>query len=181
VDLRVVAVHVEHARVLVAEQELDGAELERLQARGRPERVAEFGILRGRERLQHRPLFEQLALDLLHARQDLEAGAEPVGAHMHDRGAQFVDHELHPQLRSLVLDDEHHLVVMRRRGSRQLRRQETLEAQVAAVGGIGGELGDDAGVVDRVGHGVIRGRRSGHYNANALENYRVVRHVMAKI
>src|SRR5688572_6699212 len=139
----VVALHFHEARVLVAQQELDGAELERLQPRGRPEHVAELHVLRGRERLEHRPLLEQLALHLLHAREDLEARREAVGLHVRDRRLELVDHELHPQLRDLVLDDEQHLVVALR--ARLLRAEELRQAQVAAVGGLGAELGDELG------------------------------------
>jgi hypothetical protein len=92
-------------------------------------------------------LLEELALDLLHAREDLEAGGEAVLPDMLDRRGELVDHELHPQLRGLVLDDEQHLVVVRR--ARLLRAEQALELKVAAVGGVGGELGDDAGVVVR--------------------------------
>ena len=108
-------------RVLVAEHELDGAELVRLQARGGPERVAELDVLRGRERLQHRPLLEELALHLLHARQDLERRFEAVGLHVGNRRAKLVQEELHPELGGLVLDDEHHFIVVRRHRARLLR------------------------------------------------------------
>src|SRR5579862_2220729 len=145
----VVAVHIQHARVLVAEHEFDGAELVRLQAGGGAEHVPEPQVLVWRERFQHRPLLEQLALHLLDSGQDLEAGRERIGAYVGDRGGEFVHHQLHPQLRSLVLDDEEHFVVVR--GAGPLRREELIEAQVAAVGGLGGEIGDDSGIVG--GHG----------------------------
>ena len=42
----------------------------------------------------------------------LKHGLEPIGlAHVPDRRLELVDHQLHPQLRRLVLDDEQHLVV----------------------------------------------------------------------
>ena len=109
-----------------------------------PEHVAELHVLGRRERLQHRPLLEQLALDLLHAREDLEAGRERVGLHVRDRRGELVDHQLHPQLGGLVLDDEQHLVVVRR--ARALRGEQPLEPQVAAVRRVGREVGDEAGV-----------------------------------
>ena len=152
----IVRVELEAARVLVAQQEFDGAELERLQARRRAEHIAEFQVFGGRERLEHRPLLEELPLDLLHAREDLEAGREAVGAHMADCGGELVDHELHPELGGLVLDDEQHLVVVRR--ARPLRREQHLEREIAAVGGVGAKRSDDAGVV----------RRHGSYNATSL-------------
>ena len=61
------------------------------------------------QRLEHRPLLEELALHLLHPGEDLEARDEQVGLHVLDRRGELVDHELHPQLRGLVLDDEEHL------------------------------------------------------------------------
>ena len=42
----------------------------------------------------------------------------------------------------LVLHDEQHLVVVRR--ARPLGAEQLLEAEIAAVGGLGAELGDDA-------------------------------------
>ncbi len=53
-------------------------------------------------------------------------------------GLQLVDHQLHPQLGGLVLDDEQHLVVPWRRArtarERVLRRQQPVEPQVARIG-----------------------------------------------
>src|SRR5262245_13753973 len=139
----------DEAGVLVAEQELDRPELVRLQPRGGAEHVAKERVLRRRERLEHRPLLEELALHLLYAREDLEAGRELIGLHVPDRRGELVDHELHPQLRGLVLDDEEHLVVVRR--ARPLRREQRVELEVAAVRGVGGEVGEIAGIVLRHG------------------------------
>ena len=133
----VVAEHVEHPRVLGAEQELERAVLRRLESRRAAERRAERVVLGRRQRLEHGPLLEQLLLDELHPREDLEARLERVDAHVADRGRQLVDHELHPQLGDLVLDDEQHLVVARRCSvaarQRMLRVEEAVELQVAAV------------------------------------------------
>jgi hypothetical protein len=146
---RIVAVQIEHLRSLVAQHELDGTELERLQPGGVAEHVAELHVLGGRERLQHRPLLEQLPLHLFGAREDLEAGREPIGPHVRNRGPQLVHQQLHPQLRSLVLDDEQHLVVVLR--ARLLRGEQQVEAQVAAVGGLGGEVGVESGFAHGAG------------------------------
>ena len=48
-----------------------------------------------------------------------------------DGGAQLVQHQLHPQLAGLVLDDEQHLVVVGR--ERLLRAEDGVELQVVAV------------------------------------------------
>jgi hypothetical protein len=61
-----------------------------------------------------------------------------------DGRRKLVDHQLHPQLGGLVLDDEQHLVVVRR--ARLLRAEQAVEAEVAAVGSVGGKVGDEAGV-----------------------------------
>src|SRR4030095_15000450 len=110
----IVAEDLERCRVLVAEQELDRAVLRRLESGRMTEVGPERLVLGGRERLQHGPLLEELFLDELHARQDLEARRELIGPHITDRGLELVDHQLHPQLRGLMLDDEQHLVVPRR-------------------------------------------------------------------
>ena len=55
---------------------------------------------------------------------------------------ELVDHELHPQLRRLVLDDEGISSWCDERGR---RREQRGKLQVAAVRRVGGELGDVAG------------------------------------
>jgi len=50
---------------------------------------------------------------------------------MRDRGLQFMQHQLHPQLRGLVLHDEEHLVVVGR--ERLLGVQDGIELQVVAI------------------------------------------------
>ena len=119
--------------VLVAEQELDAAILERLEARRRPEHVAKLHVFAWRERLQHRPLVEQLLLDHFHPGQDLQARRGVVCGEVRDRRLEFVDDQLEPQLRGLVLDDEQHLVVVRRVAQRMLGVQHPVQAQVALV------------------------------------------------
>ena len=120
------------------------AVLQRLEARRRAEHVAEFQVVAGRQRLQHRPLLGQLLLDLLDAREDLLARVELVALQVRDRRAQFVDHQLHPQLGRLVLDDEQHFVVVRRVRQRLLRRQQRVQLQVAAVAQAIAQVGGDA-------------------------------------
>ena len=62
--------------VLAAEQELDRAVLRGLEAGRVAERRTERVVLRRRQRLEHRPLLEELLLDELDAREDLEARLE---------------------------------------------------------------------------------------------------------
>ena len=124
--------HVEHRRVLVAEQELDRPVLRRLKPRRRAERRAKTLVLGRRQRFKHRPLLEQLFLDQLDPSEDLETGLERVDADGIARRLELVDHELHPELGNLMLDDEQHLVVTRRGAAdcrhRLLRRQQPIEA-----------------------------------------------------
>jgi hypothetical protein len=72
VQHRVVREHREHLGVHVAQQELDGAVLQRLEARRLAQHVAELHVLDGRQRLEHRPLLEHLALDRLDPGEALE-------------------------------------------------------------------------------------------------------------
>ena len=53
---------------------------------------------------------------------------------MADRGRQFVDNELEPQLGRLMLDDEQQLVVMPRLAEQFLRVEQPVQPQVAGVG-----------------------------------------------
>ena len=138
-----------------------------LEARGRPQHVAEFHVLAGCEGFQHPPLLEHLALDLLDPGEDLEAGIDVVGGQVRDRGRQLMHDQLHPQLRDMVLDDEQHLVVMLRPGQGLLRRQQAVEVQVAGIGQAVAQVGVDAGLEVALvlvgGHtGVRPARREAH-------------------
>ena len=73
----------------------------------------------------------QLFHDARHARQHFERGVEIVRLHTGPRRVQFVQHELHPQLAGLMLDDEEHFVVRRR--EQLLRAKDGVELQVVAV------------------------------------------------
>src|SRR5690606_37998409 len=138
---RVVGEHLEHAGVLVAQQELDGAVLQRLEPRRRPQHFAEFHVVGRRQRLQHRPHLGELAEHRLAAGEDLLARPEFVALQVCDRGTELVHQQLQPQLRDLVLDDEQQLVVVRRVRQRFLRRQQPVQAQVAAVDDPPGQVG----------------------------------------
>jgi len=143
--------------VLVAEQELDRAVLRRLESRRTAERGPKRLVLRRRQRLEHRPLLEELLLDQLDPREDLEARVEPVCPHEPGRCLELVEHQLQPQFGRLMLDDEQHFVVPRRRarGSRQrrLRTQQLIEPQIARIGQAVREIGDESGFEVARGHG----------------------------
>src|SRR5436190_8234827 len=113
VDRRVITEYVDHGRVLVAEKEFERAVLPRLESRRRAERGAKGVVLRRRQRFEHRPLLEQLLLDQLDSRENLEARRQAILAYEGNRRLELVDHELHPQLGHLMLDDEQRLVVTR--------------------------------------------------------------------
>ena len=87
-----------------------------------------------------------------------------------DGGLQFVDDQLHPQLRGLVLDDEQHLVVVRRVAERVLCIEHTV--QVAVVGDLVLQVGCDlaleiALVAFVLGHGSRPRRSIRHYSGPA--------------
>ena len=67
------------------------------------------------------------------ARQVLDRRRHRVLPYPVDRATDLVNDELHPQLRDLVLDDEQHLVVVRRVRQRLLRPKQGLELQVRRV------------------------------------------------
>ena len=76
------------------------------------------------------------------AGEDLEGLLELVGLHGGQRAVELVQHELHPQLAGLVLDDEEQLVGLR--AARHLRREQPLQLQVARVGLLPREVDVDA-------------------------------------
>lgn len=83
--------------IFVAEEEFDGSELVRLEARGVAEDAAELDIFGRGEGFEYGPLFEEHALDVFDSCEDFETGAEFVGLDVRDCGAEFVDDELHPE------------------------------------------------------------------------------------
>jgi hypothetical protein len=125
-------------RILVAEEEFDHAVLVRLEAGGAAQVAAEGRVFGGRERREHVPRLVELRHDPRDAREHLECRLQVVAAHVADGGAQLVDHELHPQLGGLVLDDEQHLVVIG--GARALRREQAVQSQVVPVAHLAGEI-----------------------------------------
>ena len=134
----------EHLAVLVAELELDDPVLQRLEAGGGAEDVAELDVLGRRQRRQHAPLLEQLALDLLDAREPLLRGAEVVGGQARQDLVELVDDQPHPELGRLVLDDEEQLVVVLGGAQRVLGAEQPLEVEVAGVGQPSAQVAGDA-------------------------------------
>ena len=87
--------------------------MEGLKAGSVAEDAAELHVLGGCEGFKHGPLVEELHLDEFDARENLERGRDAVVADVFDGGGELMDHQLHPELRDLMLDDEEHLVVVR--------------------------------------------------------------------
>ena len=139
---------IEHLAVLVAELEFDDAVLQRLEARRVAEHAAELDVLARRQRRQHAPLLEQLALDLLHARQALLGGAEVVDRQAREDGVELVDDQPHPQLRRLVLDDEQQLVVVLGIAQRLLGGEQLVELEIGRVRPATAQVARDA-LLDR--------------------------------
>jgi hypothetical protein len=80
-------------------------------------------------------------LHLLHAIQDLDAARELVRLQALHRSIDLVQHELEPELRHLVLDDEQQLVVLRRAGDGLLRAQQLVELQIGFVADLAARVG----------------------------------------
>ena len=130
-QVRPMLVRLEHRRILVAQRKLDAAVLRALESA----RVGQVGpdraVFGGRHRGQHVPGVHQLLHDPAYPRQHLEGAAQFIRSDATDRAVQFVQHQFHPQLAGLVLDDEQHLVVVGRQ--RLLRVQHLVEMQVVAI------------------------------------------------
>ena len=123
----------QRASILAPQLELEHAVLWRLETRCRAQRVAKRGVLRRRQRGQHGPLIDQLMLHLFDAIQHLDALRQLIVLQKQDGGIDLVDHELEPQLRHLMLDDEQHLVVLGRVADRLLRGEQPVELQIGLV------------------------------------------------
>ena len=116
--------------------------LKRLETARRAEHVAELAVLARCQRLQDCPLGDELSLDVLDPREDLERRLELVAPDEGEGRAQLVQDQLEPKLARLVLDDEEHLVMVRRIAQRHLRREQLVELQVSAVRHAIAEIGD---------------------------------------
>ena len=128
----------QHRRVLVAEHELDASVLPALEAAAGAQVGADRRVLGRRHRRKHVPGVHQLLHDPAHASEHLECAAELVVGNAGDRRGELVQHQLHPQLARLVLDDEQHLVVVGRQ--RMLRVQHLVKVQVVRVAHVRAEV-----------------------------------------
>ena len=129
----------EEARVLQAELELQLAELRGLEARRRPEHVAEGHVVDRGQGRQHVPGHGHHRLDPADPGHRLVGGREAVLIHQRDRQIELMQHLLEPQLLRLVDDDEEHLVVQVRQ--RLLRGEKLVERQIIGIGHAGGRCG----------------------------------------
>ena len=155
-----VAMHLEHVPVLVAEHELQQPVLHRLETGRFAEDTAEFGVFRRRQRIEHLPLTEQLVLHLTDPVQALDRPRQGIVAEEDYRAVELVEQKLHPQLRDLMLDDEQQLVGVRRIAKRFLRRQQLAELEVGRVVIVGRQLGMDALLDLAVAHVGCRARKT---------------------
>ena len=122
-----------HLRPLVAQQELELAELPRLEARSRFEPVTEGEERHGGHGFEN----IELAHQRLHHHADaLEGGDRPeeiVGRELTRGLLEFVDQQLEPELVDLVDDDEQHFIVLRRTRFGFLEPEESVELEVVRV------------------------------------------------
>jgi len=79
-------------------------------------------------------LLEQLPLDHLDPRENLEARIEHIPPNMSASRCQLMQGQLEPQFRGLVLDDKQQFIVMRWIAQRVLRIQETIQAKIIRIG-----------------------------------------------
>ncbi len=154
-----VRVRLQHGRVLVAQRELEAAVLRALEAAGAAEVGPDRAVLGRCHGRQHVPGMNQLLHDAADPRQHLECATQFVGGDGSDRRAQLVQHQLHPQLAGLVLDDEQHLVMVGR--ERLLRGQDGVELEIVAVAHAAAEV--ERGVLGA--HDLFGLSRYGHVTA----------------
>ena len=126
--------YLQHVGALVAEHELQFAELRRLEPGGLVEPVAEARERHRRERLDDVHLLDHHLHDRAGALERADRGVELAGEEVGLDLLQFVQEQLEPEFVGLVDDDEEHLVVLRRLGPRLLQREQLIEMQIIAVG-----------------------------------------------
>ena len=119
--------------VLVAQQKLHQPVLEGLKARCITKDVAKLHVFAGGQGFEHRPLRKQLLLNLLDPSEDFHARVGIIAGQMTDGGAQFMNDQLEPQLRGLMLNDEQHLIVVSGVAQGFLCVENTVQLEVLAV------------------------------------------------
>ena len=124
----------QHLGALVAEQELQLAELLRLEPGGGFEPAAEGEERHRRHRLKDVDLRHQGLEDHPHPLEGGDGGEQISGREVPGDLAELVQEQLEPELVDLVDDDEQRLVVLGRAGLRLLQIEEPVELQVAGVG-----------------------------------------------
>ena len=96
-----------------------------------PSFAAKRRVLGRRQRGQDIPRLHQLRQDARNACQHLEGGLQVVGLNALACRDEFVQHELHPQLGRLVLNDEEEFIVIA--GARHLRGEDGVQLQVIPI------------------------------------------------
>lgn len=122
------------ARALVAQQELEFAELRGLEAGGCLQPVAETGERHGRHGFEDVELAHQRLHDGAAALPGGDGAVQVARAEVALDLVQFVQQQLEPQLVGLVNHDEEHFIVLGRAGARLLQRQQGGNVQVRRIG-----------------------------------------------
>jgi hypothetical protein len=150
-----VFVDTEHGCAPVAEQELEQGVLRRLETRSLAEHIAELRVFARCQRVEHHPLVIDLVLYMFHPREMLYRRWQVVIRNSPHCGLEFVNDQLDPEFRDLMLDDEQHLVVVRRIAERPLGVQQRIELQVRRVIAVAFEVGMNGGFELALFHGGI--------------------------
>ncbi len=133
VPLRLVLVVAHHRRVLVAQHEFENPVLRRLKPGRLAEYVPKLRVFARRQCVQNLPLVVQLVLNMPHTGEILDGWTQRIPPQVLDSAIQLVNQQLDPQFSDLVLNDEQHLVVVRRIAERHLRGQQLVKLQITRV------------------------------------------------
>jgi hypothetical protein len=80
---------------------------------------------------------------VLDAGDSLQGCTQVVGPEVFGGAAEFVQHQLEPEFRGLVLDDEQHLVMVLRRADGPLGAEQRGQLKIRPVTHSGTEIADD--------------------------------------
>jgi len=137
-----VLVGLEHDGILVAQQDLDAPVLRALKTAAAGAIGPEGRVFGWRHGGQHVPGVDELFHDARDAGQHLDGLVQAVRRDVGDGRFQFVQHQLHPELRGLVLDDEKRLVVVG--PEPHLRVQNAVELEAVVIAHRGFEVAPEA-------------------------------------
>ena len=112
VQVRPMGMRYQHVLIFIAHRKLNASVLPTLETARLSQIRTNGAVFRRRHGGQNIPSMNQLGHDLRYTRQHFESIGQFIFFNVTNGRSQFVQHQLHPELAGLVLNDEQHFVVI---------------------------------------------------------------------